>query len=90
MQETDGQFLLVRGLESLQRNGHETKGFNFVILYILYTVIVKFMLRPTINLPVSLRVKLHLGPKTRFLWLSDSYGSVDVRCLLCREDGYII
>jgi hypothetical protein len=36
------------------------------------------MLRPTISRPVCLGVKPHLGPKTKFLLLSDSYGFVDV------------
>jgi hypothetical protein len=33
---------------------------------------------------------LHLGPKTRFLLLSDSCGFVDVGRLLCREDGSVV
>jgi hypothetical protein len=36
------------------------------------------MLRPTVNRPVCIGVKPHLGPKTRFLLLSDSCGFVDV------------
>jgi hypothetical protein len=37
------------------------------------------MLLPTVSRPVSLRVNPHLGPKTRFLLLSDSCGFVDMR-----------
>jgi hypothetical protein len=44
----------------------------------LVPVEVKLTLRPTVNRPVSLGVKPHLGPKTRFLLLSDSCGFVDV------------
>jgi hypothetical protein len=36
------------------------------------------MLRPTVSRPDCLGVKAHLGPKTKFLLLSDSYGFVDV------------
>jgi hypothetical protein len=39
---------------------------------------VKVILRPTVSRPVCLGVKPHLGPKTRFLLLSDSCGLVDV------------
>jgi hypothetical protein len=47
---------------------------------------VKVTLRPT----VSLGVKLHLGPKTRFLSLSDSCDFVDVGRTLWRENGSVI
>jgi hypothetical protein len=39
---------------------------------------VKVTLRPTVSQPVSLGVKSNLGPKARFLFLSDSCGFVDV------------
>jgi hypothetical protein len=39
---------------------------------------VKVMLRPTVSWPVCLGVKPHLGPKTRFLLLSDSWQFVHV------------
>jgi hypothetical protein len=45
------------------------------------------MLRPTVNRPVCLGVKPQMGPKTRFLLLSDSCGFVHVGCPLWREDG---
>jgi hypothetical protein len=35
------------------------------------------MLRPTVSRPVCLPVKPYLGPNTRFLLLSDSYGFVN-------------
>jgi hypothetical protein len=41
------------------------------------------MLRPTGSQPVSLGVKPHLGPKKRYLLLSDSCGFVDVGRSLC-------
>jgi hypothetical protein len=40
--------------------------------------IVKVQLRRTVSRPVYVGVKPHLGPKTRFLLLSDSCGFVDV------------
>jgi hypothetical protein len=40
--------------------------------------------------PACLGVKPHLGPKTRFLLLSDSCGFVDVGRPLVREDGYVV
>jgi hypothetical protein len=49
---------------------------------------VKVMLRPTISWLICLGVKLHVGPKARFLSLSDSCGYVDVGCPLWREDGF--
>jgi hypothetical protein len=48
---------------------------------------VKVSLRPTVSRSVSLGVKPHLGPKTRFLLLSDSYGFVNMGHPLWREDG---
>jgi hypothetical protein len=47
-------------------------------------------LRPTVNRPVSPGVKPRLGPKTRFLLLSDSCGFVDVGRPIWREDGSVI
>jgi hypothetical protein len=40
--------------------------------------------------PVYLGVKSHVGPKTRFLLLSDSCRFIDVGCPLWREDGSVI
>jgi hypothetical protein len=51
---------------------------------------VRVTLRPTVSRPVSLGVKPRLGPKTRFLLLSDSCGFVDMGCPLWREEGSII
>jgi hypothetical protein len=34
MQQTDGLLLSTRRLEPLQRDGHEIKGFNSIVLYI--------------------------------------------------------
>jgi hypothetical protein len=48
------------------------------------------MLWPTVSQPVCLRVKPHLGTKTRFLLLSDSCGFVDVGRPLWLEDGSVI
>jgi hypothetical protein len=48
------------------------------------------MLRPTVSRQVCLGVKPHLGPKTRFLLLSDSYGLVDVGSPLSREDRSVV
>jgi hypothetical protein len=48
------------------------------------------MLRPTVSRPVCLVVKPHLGPRTRFLLLSDSCGFVDVGRSLRREDGSVV
>jgi hypothetical protein len=56
----------------------------------LVFVRVKVMLLPTVSRPVSLGVKPHLGPKTRFLLLSDSCGFVDVGHPLWREDGSVV
>jgi hypothetical protein len=50
---------------------------------------VKVTLWPTVSWPVSPGVKPHLGPKTRFLLLSDSCGFVDVGRPLRREDGSV-
>jgi hypothetical protein len=51
---------------------------------------VKVMLQLMVSLPVSLGVKPHLGPKTRFLLLSDNYGFVDVRHPLWWKDRSVI
>jgi hypothetical protein len=48
------------------------------------------MLRPTVSRPVSLSVKAHMGPKTRFLLLSDTCEFVEVGRPLWREDGSVI
>jgi hypothetical protein len=48
------------------------------------------MLRPTVIRPVHLGLKPHLGPKNRFLLLSDSFGFVDVGGPLWREDGSVV
>jgi hypothetical protein len=47
------------------------------------------MLRLTGSRPVCLGVKPHLGPKTRFLLLSDSCGFVDVGLPFWREDSLL-
>jgi hypothetical protein len=51
---------------------------------------VQVMLRPTVSRPVCLRVKQHVGPKTRFLLLSDSCMFVHVWRPLWREDGSVV
>jgi hypothetical protein len=51
---------------------------------------VKVMLRQTVSRPVFLGVKPHLGPKARFLLLSDSCGFVDVGRPFWREDGSVV
>jgi hypothetical protein len=51
---------------------------------------VKFMLQPTFSRPVCFGVKPHLGPKTKFLLLSDICGFVDVGCSLWRGDGSVV
>jgi hypothetical protein len=45
------------------------------------------MLRPTVSWPVCLSVQLHLGPKTRFLLLSDSCGFVEWGALSDERTG---
>jgi hypothetical protein len=47
-------------------------------------------LRPTVSRPVCLGANIHLGPKTGWLLLSDSFGFVDVWRSLWREDGSIV
>jgi hypothetical protein len=51
---------------------------------------VEIMLHLMISWPVYLGVKSHLGPKTRFLLLSNSCGFVDVGCPLCQDDRSVI
>jgi hypothetical protein len=46
--------------------------------------------RSTVSRPVCLRVKPHLGPKTRFLLLSGSCWFVDVERSLWRVDGSVV
>jgi hypothetical protein len=48
------------------------------------------MLRPTVSRPVCLGVSIHLGLTTRFLFLSDRCGFVDVGRSLWRENGSAI
>jgi hypothetical protein len=48
------------------------------------------MLGPTVSRPVCSGVKPPLGPKTRFLLLSDSCGFVDMGRHLWREDGTVV
>jgi hypothetical protein len=48
------------------------------------------MLRPMVGRPVCLSVKPQLGPKTRFLLLSDSCGFVAVWRPLWRQDGSVV
>jgi hypothetical protein len=48
------------------------------------------MLWLTVSWPISLGVKPHMGPKTRFLLLSDSFGFVDVARPLRRKDKCVI
>jgi hypothetical protein len=55
----------------------------------VFRVKVRVMLRPMVCRPVCLGVKHHLGFKTRFLFLSDSCGFVDVVHPLWREDGSV-
>jgi hypothetical protein len=50
----------------------------------------KFLLRLTISRSVCLGVKPHLGPRTRFLLLSDSFGFFDVRRPIWQEDGSVV
>jgi hypothetical protein len=56
----------------------------------LLTYFYKVTIRPTVSRPVSLSVKPHLGPKTRFLLLWDSCCFADVGRPLWREDGSVI
>jgi hypothetical protein len=55
-----------------------------------FRVTVEVMLRPTVSRTVYLGFKPHLGPKTRFLLLSDSCGFVVVGHCLWREDGSVV
>jgi hypothetical protein len=48
---------------------------------------VKVTLKLTVSWPVSLGVKPHLGPKTRFMLLSGSCSFVDVWCTLWQGDN---
>jgi hypothetical protein len=48
------------------------------------------MLRPTVSRPVYLGDKPHLGPKTRFLLLSDSCGFEDMGRALCNRDHVLL
>jgi hypothetical protein len=48
------------------------------------------MLRPTVSRPVSLGINTHLGAKTGFLLVLDSFGFVDVGRPLCREDSSVV
>jgi hypothetical protein len=50
----------------------------------------KVILRLTVSRRVCLAVRLHLGPKIRFLFLSDSCGFVDVVRPLLREGGSVV
>jgi hypothetical protein len=50
---------------------------------------VKIKLRPTVSRPVLVS-STHLGPKTRFLLLSDSCGFVDVGRSLWQEDVSVV
>jgi hypothetical protein len=51
---------------------------------------VKVILWLTVSRPVYFGVKLHLGPKSRYLLLSDSCGFVDVGRSLWRQDGSVV
>jgi hypothetical protein len=48
------------------------------------------MLRPMVSRPVSLGVKLLLGPKNTFMWLPHSCSFVEMGRPLWREDGFVI
>jgi hypothetical protein len=61
-----------------------TRGFQLKI-----KVKVKVILWPTVSHPVDLGLKSHLGPKTRFLLLSDSCGFDDVRHPLWQKNGSV-
>jgi hypothetical protein len=50
---------------------------------------VKVTLRLTVSQSVSLDIEPHLGPMTRYLFLSDSYVLVSVGHPLWREDGSV-
>jgi hypothetical protein len=64
--------------------------YNLNVVIVKVRVKVKVMLRPTVSRPVCLGVKPHLGPKTRFLLLSDSCGFAHVGRPLWREDGSVV
>jgi hypothetical protein len=49
----------------------------------------KILLWPTVSQPVSVS-STHLGPKTRYLLLSQSFEFVDEGCCLCRDDGSVV
>jgi hypothetical protein len=51
---------------------------------------VKVTLRLTVSQSVSLGIEPHLGPMTRYLFLSDSYVFVSVGRPLWREDGCLL
>jgi hypothetical protein len=50
---------------------------------------VKVTLRLTVSQSVSLGIEPHLGPMTRYLFLSDSYVLISVGRPLWREDGSV-
>jgi hypothetical protein len=51
---------------------------------------VPFVVWPTVSRTVCSGIKPHLGPKTRFLLLSDSCGFVDVGLPLWWENGSVV
>jgi hypothetical protein len=63
--------------------------FICLLICLLCSVKVKVTLRLTVSQSVSLGIETHLGPMTRYLFLSDSYVLVSVGRPLWREDGSV-
>jgi hypothetical protein len=75
------------GLPAPELDFHST---NSAVSVLDSRIKVKVTLQLAVNRPVSLGVKPYLGPKTRFLLLSDSCGLINVGRPLWQEDGSVI